>query len=154
MKTLNLLVLVRGFLFAALLGTAPAALADTYKAWINISVDASENIAFHFRARGESEVPMNSFSIIEERNGSWDYTAPAWSGERRSGSYQTVKEIVYGIPVSGLNWSQARELVIGRHYMAEMSGAGMAVAVEFVIKISNGKKIIQSLGMAGGQPKF
>ena len=38
--------------------------------------------------------------------------------------------------------------------MAEMSGAGMAVAVEFVIKISNGKKIIQSLGMAGGQPKF
>jgi hypothetical protein len=85
------------------------------------------------------EVTLNTFSVVRQVSGRYDYSNPNWRVSIRPGSYSAIFEIKYGGPVAGFPESEARPLVEGERYQASMHGAGMAGSVEFELVRRSGK---------------
>lgn len=127
--------------------------ATTYTASIDVFVNRDGVVTFKLSTPGQAGASISDFGIVEGEGGVWAYTKPVWSLTTTPGNFVDVAEIVYGDGVPGFTSSKAVPLVSGKHYMAELNGAGIATGIEFVVEIVNGKMVAYSLGMAHAHPR-
>ena len=124
------------------------ACATMYKARIEVMVDATETVVFKFASDFSSEVPVNSFSVVGQTNGEYDYQKPAWYLSIPPGSYKRISRIRYGEDVDGFSRSKVQPLIEGRPYLAELNGAGISESIEFELVRCSGKTVIRILPQA------
>ena|ERR1700674_1893796 len=79
------------------------------------------------------QVELNSFLVVEKREGKWDYKHPLWAFELKPGSALRVKQFNYGAVPSGfLETTTAKQLLSGVPYLAVGAGPGSAGSSEFI----------------------
>jgi hypothetical protein len=83
----------------------------------------------------EQGVLLNSFSVVEKREGQWDYTRPLWQFSLAPGSALKVGQIQYGKTPAGFKeTAEAKPLVSGTQYQAYGIGSGASGGKTFVMK--------------------
>jgi len=119
--------------------------ATTYKARIDVMMDSSGTVVFRFASNLGLEAAINTFTVVRQVNGKYDYQKPSWFLAMPPGAYKRISEIRYGDAVDGFQIKEAQQLVEGQRYQAFFSGTGISLPIDFELVNCSGKTAIRVL---------
>lgn len=77
-------------------------------------------------------VQLNSFKIVEKKEGKWDHEHPLWAFKLPPGATLTIESIRYSVlPPGYAETDKAKDLSRGVTYLAIANSAGSGGSVEF-----------------------